>query len=253
MLKRLRDVENWTMEGVDGNDLGNVINFYFDDRHWTVRYLVVNTGTWLTSRSVLISPMALKTVDWGRGRFSTTLTRDDVKQAPAADIAMPITRRYESAYGAYYGYPPYWIGTGLWGTAPIPAGIRPVGRASEPAPIGVGPDVDESHLRSVNEVSGYHIEALDGEIGHIEDFLADDASWAIRYLVIDTSNWIGGRTVLITPGWARRVDWADRKIHVDLSREGVKNSPQYDPTVDLSRDYEDQLHRYYGRSAYWNP
>ena len=94
-------------------------------------------------------------------------------------------------------------------------------------------------------------QALDGEIGHVEDFLVDDESWAVRYLVIDTSNWIGGRTVLVAPDWVRRIDWHDRLLLVDLTRDAIKNSPEYDPTVELDRDYEDQLYEYYRRPAYW--
>jgi len=73
----------------------------------------------------------------------------------------------------------------------------------------------------------------------------------VRYLVIDTSNWIGGKTVLVSPEWVRRVDWKDRLIFIDLTKDGIKESPEYDPTVEITREYENRLYRYYGRPVYW--
>jgi hypothetical protein len=109
----------------------------------------------------------------------------------------------------------------------------------------------ESHLRSCADVEGYHIQALDGEIGHIDEFFSDDENWAIRYLMVDTSNWIGGRTVLVSPNWARRIDWAQRRVHVDMSREQIKSSPEYQQGMAIDRAYEDRLHSHYRQPAYW--
>jgi hypothetical protein len=251
MLRRLRDLENWTVESADGSEVGTVEDVFFDDGRWTARYLAVSTGNWLTGRSVLVSPMAFTAVDPERSRFKTDLSRGEIAGAPGVEAVIPISRRYEAAYATHYGYPLYWIGGGLWGPAPTPTTIPRGAPGSEPVSVGDPKDLDRSRLRSVNEVSGYHIPALDGEIGHAEDFLADDETWAIRYIIVDTSKWNGGRAVLISPDWVRRIQWRDRLIHVDVSRESVRNSPEYRPGMDTNREYEDRLYRYYSRPAYW--
>lgn len=247
MLRRLRDCEGWTVHGRDG-DVGTVGDFYFDDERWTVRYLVVRTGGWLTGREVLVSPMSFGSVDWEGARFDVKLTRDQVRDAPPVDTARPVSRRYEIDYAGYYGYPYYWAGSAAWGMAPTPMGVplaADVARAEEPR------TPEESHLRSVHEVTGYHIRALDGDIGHVDDFFTDGESWTIRYLMVDTSNWIGGRSVLVSPAWVRTIDWAQQLVHVDLTREHVHDSPEYVQGMDIDRAYEERLYAHYSRPAYW--
>lgn len=110
----------------------------------------------------------------------------------------------------------------------------------------------DSHLRSTKEVTSYYIEASDGDIGHVEDFLIEDESWTIRYIVVDTRNWWPGKKVLVSPEWIEQVSWTDSRVRVDVSRDTIKNCPEYDPSTPLSRDYENRLYRHYGRSKYWN-
>ena len=112
--------------------------------------------------------------------------------------------------------------------------------------------VEEPHLRSVDEVIDYRIQALDGEIGHASDFIADDISWIIRYMVIDTRNWLPGRRVLIAPHWITEVEWARARVHVGMDKENIENSPEYDPSEPINRGYEVQLYDYYGRPVYWD-
>ena len=243
MLRRLRDLENWDVRSRDGHDLGNVEDFYFDDERWTVRYIVVRTGNWFVGKSVLLSPMAVDRVEWDRGAITFDLMPDQIKSAPDADLTRPISRQWEATYSGYYGFPYYWGGPGVWGIGPTPLQAR---SAAPPAPPN--PSTTEGqHLRSVHEVAGYHIHAQDGEIGHVEDFLVDDEAWSIRYLLVDTSNWIGGRTVLIAPEWARRIDWSRQKVHVEVTREAVKQSPDYDPGAGIDPAYEERLADVYRR------
>jgi hypothetical protein len=71
---------------------------------------------------------------------------------------------------------------------------------------------------------GYHLFANDGEIGHVDDFLIDE-DWTVRYLVVDTSNFIGGKAVLISSADIVNIDSPEKKIHVNLSREQIKHAP----------------------------
>ncbi len=110
----------------------------------------------------------------------------------------------------------------------------------------------DPHLRSCNEVKGYHIHARDGEIGHVQGFLVDDSMWAIRYLIVDTSNWWMGHQILLSPEWIRDVSWAQSTVNIDLDRQAIKDAPAYDPNAPLIRSAEGSIYSHYGRRAYWN-
>jgi hypothetical protein len=246
MLRRIRDLKGWTVHVIDETNAGTISDFYFDDQRWTIRYLIVETGNWLMDQRVLVSPMAVRRLNWDTQSVQLTLDRARISSAPPLDWTRPVDRQYEAGYAAYYGYSPYWVGPGLWGATayPMMSPAPPVPPAATPPAENAG----EQHLRSIDEVSGYHIAALDGEIGHVEDFLFDNADWRLRYLLIDTSNWIGGRTVLVDPEWVDRVEWSRQLVHVDVTRDAVASSPDYHPGMDVDEDYQAQLRDVYRRS-----
>ena len=167
----------------------------------------------------------------------------------------------EATYADYYGYPYYWGSPFLWGAEERPAlvaqqstmtaatvdGCLTTAVTAATAPVISG----DVHLRNTEEVSSYHIAATDGEIGRVEDFIVEDDSWTIRYLAIDTRNWWPGRKVMVSPQWIAAIDWAQAKVHVNLSRHGIKQSPEYDSSKLISREYETQLYRHYGQTGYW--
>ena len=132
-----------------------------------------------------------------------------------------------------------------------------MGTAPTPAPIanevrGRAQRRGDPHLRSAADVTGFTVEAADGEIGHIEDFVvADDESWAIRYAVVDTVNWWPGKKVLIVPRWFKDISWDQETVAIDLTRQQIKDGPEYLGTSTLDRGYEERLHRQYGASPYW--
>jgi hypothetical protein len=241
MLRALRDLERYTVAATDG-DIGGMADFLIDDERWVVRYLVVDAGSFLHGRRVLISPISFREVDWSTYRFHLALTVDKIKNSPGVDVDKPVSRQHEEDYFRYYGYPFYWGDSGLWGMGAYP-GAAGVG-ALEERSDRVSGDV---HLRSVAEVRGYHIQGRDEEIGHVEDFIVDDATWQVRYLVVDTSHWWFGKRVLVSPHWASRVSWEERKVHVDLSRQAIKDSPEWNPAAVISREYEIVLYDHYGR------
>jgi len=231
VLRSLKDLEHYKVYATDG-DVGSVANFLFDDEHWTIRYLVVKTGSFLNERRVLISPISFREIDWAAGRFHVALTIDKVKNSPDVDVDRPVSRRHERDYYGYYGWPYYW---GAW--------INPTAADYE-AP-------GDGHLRSAQEVRGYHIQGSDDSIGHVDDFIVDDETWRIHYLVVDTGNWWLGKKVLVAPQWAKSVSWEERNVHVSLSRQAIKDCPEWDPYAAVNRQYEIRLYDYYGRPAYW--
>ena len=189
MLRSLKDLERCTVRATDG-DIGKVMNFMLDDQHWTIRYMVAKTDGFFDERRVLISPVSLRLADWSTRCLHVALTRDKVRQSPKVDLNLPISRRQERDYYRYYGYPYYWGYTGLWGMGAYPSWLA-AGSWSGAAHVEDDTDI---HLRSANEVRGYHIQGSDDAIGHIDDFVLDDETWEVRYLVIDTSNWGFGST-----------------------------------------------------------
>ena len=253
MLKSVAQLQGGTIHATDG-EIGKVDEFYFDDETWVIRYLVVNTGDWLPGRLVLVSPIALREADWPSRRLDVALTKKQIEDSPPIDTHKPVSRQHEAIYMGYYGYPYYWGGPNLWGLASYPAGLavqREAVTEAEARQARAGKESADSHLRSTDEVTGYHIEAADGEIGHVADFIIDDKTWAIRYLEVDTRNWWPGKKVLVAPQWVDNVSWPDSKVYVHLSREPIKNSPEYIESMPITRDYENRLYGYYGRPPYW--
>lgn len=228
MLYCNKDLIGRSLSALDG-DVGEIVDVYFDDADWTVRYLVVDTGNWLDSRKVLISPATLAPAQAEGGAVRAELSRQQVQGSPMIDTHAPVSRQQEVLHADYYGYSAYWAGAGLWGMGALPIAdpmidARRVATLAEHSEAPAGNAAD-THLRSCAEVSGYHIRAEDGEIGHVEDFAIDPQSWRIRALLIDTRNWLPGKHVQVEPGVIGSVDWAERSVTVALSRDAVKQSP----------------------------
>lgn len=249
--------------GTTEGAIGDVKDLYFDDEAWVIRYLVVETGSWLSSRKVLVSPIAAGKPDWAAKLLPVSLTREQLKNSPDIDTDMPVTRQHETDYLDYYSYPYYWGGMGLWGGGGYPGMLMP-GYAGYGSATATRAEADSAqartearqrdqdpHLRSCKEVVGYHIEASDGEIGRVQSLLVDEDSWAIRYLVVSTSNWWLGHDVLVAPQWIQRVSWAEQTVAVDLTREALKQAPRYVSAVPLSREMEIAVYKHYGRATYW--
>jgi sporulation protein YlmC with PRC-barrel domain len=249
MQYRAKDLEGYAIAATD-DDIGKLDDFYFDDESWTIRYLVVETGNWLLNRKVLISPFALSSADLPKERLHVTLTKKQVEESPGIDTDKPVSRQHEASFHDYYDYPYYWSGPFLWGPSPQPRLPIETQRVIEKA-LAKSEETNDVHLRSANEVTGYHIAATDGDIGHVEDFIVDAETWEIRYLVVDTQNWWPGKKVLVAPLWIDRVSWIDSKVYAGLSRETIKNAPEYHPKT-FNRNYEEMLYDYYKRPKYWD-
>lgn len=251
MITDLKTIEHCTLHASDG-DIGKVRDFYFDDQHWHLRYFVVETGAWLQSRRVLISPEAVGTPAWDRKALPVSLSIEQVRNSPSIDTAKPVERQHETELRNYYGWPPYW--GMLYGDAGAGLPVTPIEPSPRPA-HGARKEEGDPHLHSAGHVAGFHIEATDGRIGHVENYLIDDHDWAIRYLVVDTRNWWPGRKVLLSPGWIRAFKPVESLVCVDLSSAAIKGSPAYDPSLPLTAAYTSQLHDYYNRPRYpdWDP
>jgi HEAT repeats/PRC-barrel domain len=249
MKRNINGLVGCTVRAKDG-DLGRVEGFYFDDHKWIIRYMVVNTGRWLQGRQVLISTAALRKPEWEARAFPVNLTKQQVRSSPSTDTERPVSRQHEAELHDYYDWPIYW-GTGLEPYAgvgyPVPTHL-PLAATSKKTLTEKPAD---PNLRSTRQLSGYYLQAMDGEIGHVKDFIVDDETWAICYVVVNVRDWLAGKEVLVPTPWVRRVSWNESKMFVDLSRESIKKSPAFDPSKPLSSAYEKRLFEHYGQSKYW--
>jgi hypothetical protein len=253
MLTNAANLKGLAVQATDG-EIGNVVEFYFDYETWAIRYLTVETGGWLGGKRVLISPYSVRRVEWEARRLDVSLTRKQVEDSPNIDAAQPVSRQQEAEYLGYYGYPYYWGGPYLWGQefAPVPP-VLSTGAGAESLAERVRKESGESRLRSSEAITEYDIESADGEIGHVDSFVLDDEFWAIRYIEVATRNWWPGKKVLVSPEWIERVSWRESKVFVGLTREAIKDAPEYSAKTKITRDYEERLHRHYGRPPYWMP
>lgn len=253
MLFSLDNAFGYQIAATDG-DVGTVADIYIDDGAWTIRYLVVDTG-WLFGRRVLIAPEAVTGIDADKLEVAVTLSRAQIEEGPGIRTDLPVSRQEEMALRSHYGWSRYWELYPSWlSYAPVIPPLLPL-KSDEPQ----GGSVLEAqirarsdpHLRSAREVMGYHIDAMDGEVGHVCDFIAEYPTWIVRYLVVDTRNWLPGRKVLLAPSWASGISWSDRLVKVKLGRETIRQSPNFEALSNLDRDFESNLHDHYARPYYW--
>jgi hypothetical protein len=245
MLWTASTIKGYAIAARDGR-IGVISDFLFDDATWLVRWLVVDTGTWLSSRKVLLPPSALGHLHPDTKEFSIRLTKKEVEDSPDIDTDKSVTRQMETEMYDYFGWSPYW-GTGFYmgGYGFMPPPI------TESASPGCWARADgqanggDPHLRSTASVTGYHIHARDGAIGHVEDFLIADADWSIHYLIVATKNWWPGKKVLISPSSAIGIDWMGRLVTLDIDRQSIMDAPTYDASTVVNRDYERNFHDHY--------
>jgi hypothetical protein len=243
MLRSLKSLIGFRLAATD-DKIGKVRDFYFDDKVWTIRYLVAATGKWLPGKKVLLSPVALENPQWESKEFPIHLTKKQIESSPEILEDMPISKQKELEMAEFYDWPVYW----------------PVGHTGLPPHVGVMERALDSektkgdgdpNLRSFKEVLSYFCHAKDGDIGHVEDIIVDDSAWSIRYVVIATGIFFGRRKVLVSPNWVQKIEWSEKKLHISETKMAIKNSPPYEPSEPINRKYEQALYDYYGRPVYW--
>jgi hypothetical protein len=219
MLIGVDDLIAYGIVAMDG-EIGSLRGLFFDDNSWKIHYFIFDTGNWLPGRKVIISPQAVNRFDHQAKTIHVSLTREKIESSPEVDEDEPLSMDLQTRLDQYYN----------WSKSSTITGRT---------------------LQSTVDIIGSYIEADDGDIGHAEDFIVDDAIWVIRYMIVDTANWWPGKMVLISPRWIRFMKWEDRKVQIDLTREQIKSSPEYMPDQAPTRAYEERLYGHYGRSGYW--
>ena len=245
MLERAKSLKGYTLQSLDG-EIGKVKEFYFSDCDWRIRWLIAETGSWLSNRQVLIPQTALKYVNTVQRVITVNMTRKQIEDSPLLDADKPISKRIEDLLNANNEWPIY--------SNDITA-IYPYFDINGPKLIEEEAKIEKTgdpHLRSTKDMSGYGVHAIDGDAGHIWDFIIDDDTWLIRYLVVATRNWLPGKKVFISTKWIDQIEWKELTVYIDLLRGGIRESPEYKEDSAITRDFETDLHRHYRCMPYWD-
>ncbi|MDI1249250.1 MAG: PRC-barrel domain-containing protein [Lacunisphaera sp.] len=228
MLQNIQQLYGRKLGATDG-DIGHVKDFYFDDKTWAVRYLVADTGTWLSGREVLLSPhafgpRAVELFGGGAEAVQVNLTRQQIEASPSIESHRPVSRQHEEEYFRYYGWPTYWQDGGMLGLAGFPVVTPP----PENRPHHGHNQRDDLHLRSTKAVTGYHIHATDGQIGSVSGFMVDGKNWAISELVVETGHWYAGKTILVLSRNIDRISYDDSTVFVNLTMDDIRQTAKND-------------------------
>ena len=207
MLLAVSALKNFTIRASDGG-IGTVSDVLFDDETWRLRWLVVDTGSWLSDREVLIHPSAIGRIDYDRHELPIKMTKAHVEGSPELSRDRLVSMQMQGQLYDYYGWDPVWGGSGYFGGGLGMMGSSAYsGMGAPPMPNGHAANDGDPHLRSTTAVIGSHIEATDGGIGHVENMLIDDVAWDVRYLIVDTKNWWFGQHVLLSPYAVKGMTW----------------------------------------------
>ena len=207
--------------GASDGEIGHVKDFYFDDQSWAVRYVVADTGSWLTGRKVLLSPHAFGNLDKAGNVLLVNLTRKQIEDSPPIELHRPVSRQFEREYYRHYGWPCYWQGEALWGMSSLPILESPASAPQSSAASGTETEPADPHLLSAQAVSGYQLQASDGLIGHVCDFMMDGESWAISHFVIMTGHRFSGTEVCIPTSNVIRISYSDSTVFVNMTKETI--------------------------------
>lgn len=242
MLRSTKELTGYVLQATDG-EIGRCHDFLLDDTAWAIRYMVVDTSKWLPGRKVLVSPISLGEPDWLERRFPVRLTQAQVEESPEFDEHAPVSRQWEIWFHKHHGWPYYWGQGNLWAASTTPSALF----QGSPDPGDEGPELDDPHLHAFNEITRYRIDAKDGEIGRVQDLIVEDSTWAVRYAVIDTRAILPGKQVLVPLAVLDRVRWEDRVVEVDLTKERIRDCPEYDPSAPVNAEVEERVYDYLGR------
>lgn len=256
MVRSMRGILGYRLDAEDGDTVGKVKDVLFDDERFVVRYMVADTGGWLSSHKVLISPHQIQEPDLQRQQsdssFQVALTRAQIENAPLLEAAAPISRQYEAAFAEHYAHPPYWSGALIWGYHGSPGGAAiPPGGATQPIEDDRAEAIEETHLRSFAEVRKYDIRATDGDIGVLDDLIVECDTWRLRYVVVDINGWLPGGKRMLDIDWLDGFDFNGASAQVQATVEQVKHAPDFDPTEAVNVDYQARLYDYYGKPVHW--
>jgi len=243
MFIGLRDIKRFTIAATNG-DIGVSKDFLFDDSTWAVRYMFVDTHKWLPmGEKVLISPISLQTIDHEQETVHVALSTQQVKDSPSIDKHKPVSRAYEALFFKYFGYGYYWTGQGVWGEYAYPTQLARCELPSMEDLVGMeDSSIDDNHLRSIDELQGYEVNAKHTIFGHVYDLILDTENWLVPLVVIDTHNLFpGGKKRIIASKHIHSIDWPQHMVTTELSADEIKQCPKYEPELLNQKRYLEKV------------
>jgi PRC-barrel domain len=206
MLHELKMLAGSSVTATDG-EIGCIRTFLFDDQSWMVHYVAVEVGHWAGRRDVVIAVSAIDQPNWSSRSFRVRMTKQQVSESPDIDTEKPVTFQQRIAMEKYFGRFACWVDE-EFGMSSIPTGVEyPIDGKEDP------------HLRSTEDMLGYEVWAADGDMGRLEGFVVDEATWHLGYLDVQAGGWLRDRSVLVPTRWVHSVSWADHRIYVHDTRE----------------------------------
>ncbi|MDA3962336.1 MAG: PRC-barrel domain-containing protein [Planctomycetota bacterium] len=221
---------------------GSVADALFEDDTAHLRWVDVDTGSWLPGRRVLLPPQLCVYVP-GAGRIHVDMSADSLRECPSIETDMPVRRHYESLMLAHYGLVPYW---GMPGGVSFPPLIDADSEREQRKSI------EQCHLRSAREVHGYEVLAADEEaLGHVEGLVINSDLWQVSAVLIDTRNWFpGGRKVAIPWRWVTTIDWQSHRVRIRLPAAAIDDAPQHSLVEpEVYHSFTESLFDRYGPAA----
>lgn len=263
-MRELSTLLGMQVKSAKGENMGKVKDILYDDREWTSRYLVVDTGGLFKRNEILISPIVVSDIHSDDG-ITLRMHHEEIEDSPKLESRLPISRQMEKTYVSYFGWPTYWV------TPLSVEGVPPISRPEhgkgwrdpaqpEKSSIQISEQREkkarssgqiEANLRSFNELLGYEVSSLDEGFGKVDDILQEEDSWKIRYFSIKTRKWLPSKSVLLAIEWVDQISWTHESIQVSLPSKQIKDSPSYTSASKLTRSQEKALYRHYGREGYW--
>lgn len=243
MLFNLDDLKGMKLQALDG-EIGKCVDFLFDDEHWTIRYMDARAGSWLMGKRVLISPISLRSPDWSGGHLPVRLRREQVRESPSLAEDQPVSRQFEAEFFRYYNYGNYWIGNAVWGAGVLPGELENLYMEQTQH------EEQDNHLRSLKEVTGYKVLCGDEKQGHLDGVLVDADSWLIRYLIVDTGQWLAHERVVIPPRWTSDISWSGHSLSLCVGRQQVEAAPRYTATAPVSAADEQRFRQHFDQSKH---
>jgi sporulation protein YlmC with PRC-barrel domain len=236
MATKFKDFQTFTVHATDG-DIGKITDVLFDDRSWTVRYIVLDTAKWLPGKKVLLSPESfVKTRPVADGALHVNLTKEQVKDSPPLESDLPVSRQHEVNLHSYFGWDPYW--TGPTGNMGFPYPDATLTRSDSYTMMHADwqrfADTREkkfnAHLRSLADLVGYKISTKDYDLfGEVSDAIMDTKDWLVIDLVLSSHRWLpGGKHFVCSPMFVDDIDEAERVLSVVQLKEILLESPEFD-------------------------
>jgi uncharacterized protein YrrD len=250
MLWNISALKHFEIAAADG-DIGHVADILFEDDTWCLRWVVVETGSWFSHRKILLHRSDLAEPDITKRRLHVKLSREAVRNSRSVEADLPVSQQPYAEFPAEYRELFETDRTALVPPMTMYPDYMPLSPALLDHGVTITEQKGDKHLRSADTLTGFHIHATDGDIGHLSDFILEDESWQIRYLVVDTRNWLPARKVLLAPSAVLSTDWQARVIEVDATRQQIKESPPYDTEVAIDRLYDAMFHQHFGWTGYW--